>query len=114
MPARRVSGSLFGHPVPSGVYTLSLHDALPIFTGSTTSALASADDRRDAVNAPRADAASRTPPSDARLVPWAQRGVTLRSEEHTSELQSHSDLVCRRLLEKTNSVLAMTWIALTH
>src|SRR5436190_14952343 len=28
------------------------------------------------------------------------RGVALRSEEHTSELQSHSDLVCRLLLEK--------------
>src|SRR5438132_7995370 len=27
----------------------------------------------------------------------------LRSEEHTSELQSHSDLVCRLLLEKKNS-----------
>src|SRR5215204_7240475 len=27
-------------------------------------------------------------------------GVELRSEEHTSELQSHSDLVCRLLLEK--------------
>src|SRR5438034_7454234 len=32
--------------------------------------------------------------------PVAQRG---RSEEHTSELQSHSDLVCRLLLEKKNS-----------
>src|SRR5438034_7503373 len=30
---------------------------------------------------------------------WA-RGLRLRSEEHTSELQSHSDLVCRLLLEK--------------
>src|SRR5947207_12415628 len=28
---------------------------------------------------------------------------TYRSEEHTSELQSHSDLVCRLLLEKKNS-----------
>src|SRR5437667_5318909 len=28
-----------------------------------------------------------------------------RSEEHTSELQSHHDLVCRLLLEKKNSVL---------
>src|SRR5438034_7802641 len=28
------------------------------------------------------------------------RGIGLRSEEHTSELQSHSDLVCRLLLEK--------------
>ena len=26
--------------------------------------------------------------------------ITIRSEEHTSELQSHSDLVCRLLLEK--------------
>src|SRR5260221_8726683 len=33
---------------------------------------------------------------DAILPPWA----TQRSEEHTSELQSHSDLVCRLLLEK--------------
>src|SRR5438034_4768439 len=30
---------------------------------------------------------------------WAD-GKSLRSEEHTSELQSHSDLVCRLLLEK--------------
>src|SRR5438034_6580711 len=30
---------------------------------------------------------------------WGQR-VVYRSEEHTSELQSHSDLVCRLLLEK--------------
>src|SRR5260221_3600566 len=29
----------------------------------------------------------------------------VRSEEHTSELQSHSDLVCRLLLEKKNKVL---------
>src|SRR5438034_7258733 len=29
-----------------------------------------------------------------------RRGVLRRSEEHTSELQSHSDLVCRLLLEK--------------
>src|SRR5438132_1993450 len=31
---------------------------------------------------------------------------TLRSEEHTSELQSHSDLVCRLLLEKKNPTIA--------
>src|SRR5260221_5017636 len=29
-------------------------------------------------------------------------GIAIRSEEHTSELQSHSDLVCRLLLEKKN------------
>src|SRR5438132_9972416 len=31
---------------------------------------------------------------------WASRMTGFRSEEHTSELQSHSDLVCRLLLEK--------------
>src|SRR5260221_9421131 len=30
-------------------------------------------------------------------------GVRRRSEEHTSELQSHSDIVCRLLLEKKNT-----------
>src|SRR5438132_3543545 len=32
-----------------------------------------------------------------------------RSEEHTSELQSHSDLVCRLLLEKKNKNFKKTW-----
>src|SRR5438034_3532544 len=39
----------------------------------------------------------------AELITWpseADRRSTSRSEEHTSELQSHSDLVCRLLLEK--------------
>src|SRR5438034_5380790 len=31
--------------------------------------------------------------------------IESRSEEHTSELQSHSDLVCRLLLEKKNAIL---------
>src|SRR5438034_4203539 len=38
-------------------------------------------------------------PLPERLLRGHARGV-LRSEEHTSELQSHSDLVCRLLLEK--------------
>src|SRR5437773_5410254 len=60
------------------IYTLSLHDALPI-SGTLR-------------------ARSR------RLGPAARaggdRGLAPRSEEHTSELQSHHDLVCRLLLEK--------------
>src|SRR5438034_4382621 len=37
--------------------------------------------------------------------PSPHRSLTIiRSEEHTSELQSHSDLVCRLLLEKKNSI----------
>src|SRR5437667_4893892 len=65
-------------------YTLSLHDALPI------SSLPPAD--------------SRKPLSTARLIGPPRcpvtRSVAPRSEEHTSELQSHHDLVCRLLLEK--------------
>src|SRR5436190_3142894 len=43
-------------------------------------------------------AATKVPP----IVRWCEYGggVLARSEEHTSELQSHSDLVCRLLLEK--------------
>src|SRR5260221_4858196 len=37
-----------------------------------------------------------------------QHGEFLRSEEHTSELQSHSDLVCRLLLEKKKQILVTT------
>src|SRR5260221_9105417 len=38
--------------------------------------------------------------SEVGFEPRIGRSVSLRSEEHTSELQSHSDLVCRLLLEK--------------
>src|SRR5947207_11268835 len=36
--------------------------------------------------------------------PHFMASVTIRSEEHTSELQSHSDLVCRLLLEKKKTI----------
>src|SRR5438132_6856506 len=39
------------------------------------------------------------------LLLWMARITDGRSEEHTSELQSHSDIVCRLLLEKKNNVL---------
>src|SRR5260221_9626208 len=42
-------------------------------------------------------------PLEVRLVDPAAVGLKGRSEEHTSELQSHSDLVCRLLLEKKKS-----------
>src|SRR5947207_5902856 len=38
-------------------------------------------------------------------VPTFTRTAAVRSEEHTSELQSHSDLVCRLLLEKKKTIL---------
>src|SRR2546430_13188251 len=44
------------------------------------------------------------------LKPWGLnfRGARLRSEEHTSELQSQSNLVCRLLLEKKKNTDSMT------
>src|SRR5438093_6163088 len=72
----------FTTPRPPEIYTLSLHDALPISSRSVqTSARA----------APPRSRASRTSPKT-----FAQ----IRSEEHTSELQSLTNLVCRLLLEK--------------
>src|SRR5712664_4855623 len=64
----------FNDTATTEIYTLSLHDALPISLTIATSA--------------------RHPPS-ASCAGWAGR-----SEEHTSELQSRSDLVCRLLLEQ--------------
>src|SRR5215211_8007653 len=50
----------------------------------------------------------RSPTSPARCGPirWSTgwSSTSARSEEHTSELQSHSDLVCRLLLEKKKEV----------
>src|SRR5438034_7451630 len=87
----------------TGIYTLSLHDALPIYTASK---LASAKGSR--WMSPRTNrirpAASAFPASanvSCRLSRFVRGDIQrLRSEEHTSELQSHSDLVCRLLLEK--------------
>src|SRR6266496_322853 len=66
------------------IYTLSLHDALPISRRRRTSS--------DSV----LTAGSRFRPG----TPAAIRAASTRSEEHTSELQSRRDLVCRLLLEK--------------
>src|SRR5207302_10637499 len=88
---------------PTVISTLSLHDALPIsrhlrlagpFGGAAVRARACGDppheEKRLRPDRPGRDSA-RT------------RGVSgVRSEEHTSELQSRENLVCRLLLEKKN------------
>src|SRR5947209_8864533 len=75
----------FNDTATTEIYTLSLHDALPI------SASASAGPRRCA---PAGGVDPRHCPGSS---PWGRRE---RSEEHTSELQSRQYLVCRLLLEK--------------
>src|SRR5438132_11816512 len=79
------------------IYTLSLHDALPISEGETEE-----DEAEDAGACQEDVRRQRAARGDARAGVEAAggSGVSTRSEEHTSELQSHSDLVCRLLLEK--------------
>src|SRR3712207_8888684 len=90
----------FNDTATTEIYTLSLHDALPISVGpSACSALTSTI----AVTLSRpwwaqASAASQVEPSSSS--PSESRLKTRRSEEHTSELQSRQYLVCRLLLEK--------------
>src|SRR5438105_11205753 len=70
----------FTHTATPEIYTLSLHDALPISTFSG--------------RAPRWRNVSMILLLRSPTVAWP------RSEEHTSELQSRVDIVCRLLLEK--------------
>src|SRR5690606_41798006 len=87
---------IFHRTAPTEIYSLSLHDALPISPASS---------RR-----PSASAGPHPGSSPARSRPCAAGSGSpptsgTRSEEHTSELQSRENLVCRLLLEKKNKKL---------
>src|SRR5207249_5812592 len=84
-------------PPPSLIYTLSLHDALPI---SAFDLLTIPDGRR--VRAALVEDREADDADVAHVAVLLVR-VALRSEEHTSELQSRFDIVCRLLLEKKNN-----------
>src|SRR5690606_40898387 len=92
------------------IYTLSLHDALPISAASATAACdirrsrpqpspAGVRPRQPGVPSPGTSAgvAGRTADVAEAVIVGTRR---LRSEEHTSELQSRENLVCRLVLEK--------------
>src|SRR5438552_8321145 len=85
----------FTDPPPTDLYTLSLHDALPICLSSTPRSRLSAPRPR-----PRARRARAPPAAIRRRAPRLPPPRRPRSEEHTSELQSPDHLVCRLLLEK--------------
>src|SRR2546427_9413726 len=77
----------FNDTATTEIYTLSLHDALPISTAGGT-------------RATPGRSRSRSRPTARPSAPPRPGGADVRSEEHTSELQSQSNLVCRLLLEK--------------
>src|SRR3712207_8832066 len=87
----------FNDTATTEIYTLSLHDALPIFPGANPAPIIAGASRSAARSfALRLRGFARSSASDA----LAGFPVIGRSEEHTSELQSRQYLVCRLLLEK--------------
>src|SRR2546426_9269845 len=86
----------FNDTATTEIYTLSLHDALPIYDGELTR--------------------SRAPERVGGASAHAQRAGdhSGRSEEHTSKLQSPCNLVCRLLLEKKKKKTAVVAIIHTH
>src|SRR3712207_7993900 len=89
----------FNDTATTEIYTLSLHDALPILGSAVSWVMlrVAASSSAEVVSAtgPAAGAASGS---------WVAAGRSSRSEEHTSELQSRQYLVCRLLLEKKKTI----------
>src|SRR5256885_8024174 len=100
----------FNDTATTEIYTLSLHDALPILRSTSARISAhcpSSTEPLESVAAwSRSDRPSRKLPSAA-----PARGAC-RSEEHTSELQSPCNLVCRLLLEKKKSTVSYSVLTL--
>src|SRR3712207_8558406 len=91
----------FNDTATTEIYTLSLHDALPILTFIAGARRSGAFEARTVPSSgesakPAASFAIQSAVAGAMTIPSAQS----RSEEHTSELQSRQYLVCRLLLEK--------------
>src|SRR5437868_9091561 len=91
----------FNATATTEIYTLSLHDALPI--SSTGDIYFSDYSNQHVWKVAQSGAAA------GKLVLIAGTGTAGRSEEHTSELQSRFDLVCRLLLEKKKEPLDTTF-----
>src|SRR2546430_13407880 len=96
----------FNDTATTEIYTLSLHDALPIFGGEEELPIVRGhEDLRMQADRDLARHATRREVDEldavAKEIRRVDRLPIRRSEEHTSELQSQSNLVCRLLLEKT-------------
>src|SRR3712207_8333407 len=104
----------FNDPATTEIYTLSLHDALPIWPAASLRGHPPGDhDRLE-----EEDGCTRHPALAHRHRRChrggdrgAEREAAGRSEEHTSELQSRPYLVCRLLLEKKNTMYIRSALA---
>src|SRR5690606_39435350 len=96
---------LFNAPSSSDISTLSLHDALPIYRLDINAYGTATPNLRISIAGVSLVAnisVARTTPG---VFSYTFNNVPagIRSEEHTSELQSRENLVCRLLLEKKNN-----------
>src|SRR5690606_39477432 len=97
---------LANHTTPTAFYTLSLHDALPISRSRRHShrgsgaAVVSPPECRASVLSQYSPTSVGGVSASLNCLPTGNGTARPRSEEHTSELQSRENLVCRLLLEK--------------
>src|SRR5258708_38947547 len=93
----------FNDTATTEIYTLSLHDALPIYN-QATSMFGWSSIGRSSYNGLQATLSKRVSRGLQPVVTGSANGT--RSEEHTSELQSPDHLVCRLLLEEKKKIEA--------
>src|SRR5258708_10544728 len=95
---RKSAFFFFNDTATTEIYTLSLHDALPICIETLGGVMTKLIEKNTTI--PKTEKQTFSTADDN------QTAVTVRSEEHTSELQSPDHLVCRLLLDKKKSVPA--------
>src|SRR3712207_7081401 len=104
----------FNDTATTEIYTLSLHDALPIWAIETAPPPAvSVSSPCSASHVRRATSWVLPSCGDASVVP-SRSSADSRSEEHTSELQSRQYLVCRLLLEKKTTNTYPAFLSTTN
>src|SRR3712207_7489284 len=94
----------FNDTATTEIYTLSLHDALPIYVHGGERCPSRDDGGEDVEGQRRRRGVRAAYEEEADGLPADRRRGSRRSEEHTSELQSRQYLVCRLLLEKKNKI----------
>src|SRR5260370_38081290 len=93
----------FNDTATTEIYTLSLHDALPISLLTDSGGFQVLSLALGRLRQVSADGVTFASHLNGSQMLRKRDAVGARSEEHTSELQSHLNLVCRLLLEKKNN-----------